>query len=178
MITRFNDFNIPDLNSVSKEFWKMTTVVGWKKVIEGFKKNPYTWYNTRDIHEIRKEISDKAKGRLCTNYTYDEINKFDIEYYKISNQLHDYFQNIRLNNKYSDFMPGDDGFSDLISSIIGRGKFFTKKCINDIKVFLDMAKNHDYVENFGYLFNIDEEEYIKTKEKYDPLFRDVRKYNL
>lgn len=175
MITRFNDFYIPNLNSVSKEFWKMTTKVNWKKVIIDYKKIDKSWHvqSNKKIQEIK----DRAKGRLCTIYTYEEIKKFDREYDRIYSQLYNYFQRIWLDDKY-DFMPSDDGFSDLLSSIIGSGKYFTKKCINDIRVFLYMAKNNNYVENFGYLLNIGKEEYIKTKEKYDPLFRDMNKYNL
>lgn len=173
MNTSFYDFlNIPDLNSVSKEFWKMTTVVNWKKVLETNRKINTIW-----VAQYSKQVSnaiEMAEKRLCLNYTFEEIKKFRIEYDIIYCKLYDYFEDISKKEK----LVSDDVYSDLLSSIIGSGKFFTKKCINNVKYFIEMAENDDFVENFGYLFLMNEKEYIKIREQYDPIFRDTRKYNL
>ena len=170
MITRFNDFRIPDVNSVSKDFWKMVTVTNWKSVIK-VKKNYLLPNNERDMS------MKKAKGRLYTKYTFEEMHNFDNEYYIIYEQLYNWFMPITQDNRFK-FSLTDDGYSDLLSSIIGKGKKFVKECILDTKLFVEMAKNRDYVENFEYLLRPEREEYIRIKEEFDPLFKDMNKYNL
>ncbi len=41
-----------------------------------------------------------------------------------------------------------------------------------------MANNDDYAENFGYQLNIDKDEYVEIREEFDPLYMDMKKYNL
>lgn len=171
MIKNFENFKIrPNVNVASQEFWKMVTLVNWKDVINSSKKTK-TGYKS-------EEAFNNAEKRLVTNYEYTQIEKFEHDYRLIFNSLADYFEDIWLDDKYRTFMPSDDGYSDVISSIVGKGKWFTKKCIENTEEFIDMIKNDDYVENFGYLFQMNESQYIETRSKYDPLFRDMYKYNL
>jgi hypothetical protein len=93
-------------------------------------------------------------------------------------KLYDYFQDTWLDKRYSGIMPSDDGYSDLLSSIIGKGKEFTNKCIEDIKYFIQFTKDDDFVENFGYIFNVHEIEYWEIRSEFDPLIKSTRKYNL
>jgi len=61
-------------------------------------------------------------------------------------------------------MPSDDGYWDLLSSIIGFGKKFVIKCINNKMEFVEVAEKDNYIENFSYLFQISEKEYNEIKE--------------
>lgn len=167
MITRFNDFRIPDVNSVSKEFWKMTTVANWKLVVAKYHKNSMM------SHLIYKDLLLGAKKRICKKYTYDEFMAFEKDYQKIYYQLYDDFEDISESG-----YVGDDGYGDLLASIIGCGKMFTKKCIYDHKLVLEIAKKNGYVEGFQYLFNISKNEFDEIKKQVDPLFRDTTKYNV
>ena len=160
----------PDINSVSTEFWKMVQIANWKSMIRTYQKGlsniPYML------------LLEQPKKRLYLRYDFNEIVRFLPQYDTIYFQLYDYFENILNDKKYEDFRPGDDGYTDLISSVVGKGKTFVKKCIDNPELFIDMARDDDYVENFRYLLQIDEKEYGEIKSKYDPLYRDTRKYNL
>lgn len=171
MITNFENFNIPDLKAASNEFWKMTTVVNWKKVIVDYCKIKDDFFNNKETNEKRNKVKELAKKRLVLKYEYSEVKRLYKEYEKIYVQLYNYFSELDLG-------VSDDGYWDLLSSVIGSGKRFTKKCINEPKVLVDMAKNYEYVENFEYVINMDENDYNEIRDKYDPFFRDVRKYNM
>ena len=172
MITNFENFNIPDVRVASNEFWKMTTVVNWKKVIVDYHKiNDF--FNTKEANEKRAKIKELAKKRLYLKYEYSQVKEFHKEYINIYQQLNEFFK--PMSDK---LYVGDDGYWDLLSSVIGSGKRFTKSCIENPSVLVDMGKNNKYVENFEYILNIDEHEYNEIREKYDPFYRDVRKYNM
>jgi hypothetical protein len=175
MITSFSDFQMPDVNSVSREFWKMTTVVNWKKVIVDYKNADKFSSSNREVNENRKKIKELAQKRLCLKYEYEQIKNFEKELQYMYKQLYLYFKKSWLDGKID---VSDDGYWDLLTSVIGSGKKFTKECLWNPKILSDMAKKNNYVENFSYLFTIDEKEYIEIKSKYDPLFRDVKKYNI
>ena len=160
--------NKPDVNLVSSEFWKMVLIANWKNVIHDYEHDPID----------RGKYLENAKAKIYLKYDYEQIKLFYIEYHNFYMKLYEYFEPLWLNKKYSFFMPSDDGYTDLISSIIGRGKNFTKLCIDSQEIFLKTAKNEDYIENFGYLLQVDENEYSEVRSKYDPLFRDTIKYNL
>lgn len=160
MITLFENFkNKPDVNSLSPEFWKMVRLANWKGAIQHW---------------------DRMKFRIYSKYDYEKIQEFKNEFDQIYMQLYDYFQDIWLDDRYNRFMPSDDGYTDLISSIIGMGKTFTKNCIDDTNKFVEMAKKDNYIENFGYLFFDSEDEYLNIIQKYDPnnIKVAIRKYNL
>lgn len=173
MIILFEKYkNKPDVNTVSPEFWKMVRIADWAKVIKTSKvygsssKLDYVW--------------EQAQKRIFLKYEYDDIVSFSQYYHTFYILLYDYFQPIWLSKKYNSFMPSDDGYSDLLSSIIGMGKTFVKSCIDDTNKFIEVARNEDYVENFGYILDISENEYWDIIEKYDPNNTRVvaKKYNL
>lgn len=180
MITNFDEYyREPDLNSVSKEFWKMTTVSNWKKVIIDYRKiqNDFSIPNNEKDKKC-KEIKDLAAARIYKKYSFEEIQIFRHEFHKIYSQLYDFFRPIWLSDK-NNYGPSDDGYWDLLSSMIGCGKRYTKKCIIEPwKYFIEMAKEHKYVENFSYLLKVNKKEYTEIRSKYDPLFRDTYRYNL
>ena len=160
MITLFEEFeNKPNLNSVSKDFWDMVRIANWSSVIDGYKNNP-------SINNLHRSFFEDAQGRIFLKYSYSQIKQFENEYDNIYYQLYDYFKSTWLDDKYNKFMPSDDGYSDLLSSIIGKGKYFVQKCINNTDFFVRMAESDDYVENFQYLFMVNEEEYKKLKFDY------------
>lgn len=169
MITTFGEYiKKPDINSVSNEFWKMVRIANWNTVIKGYKENPI-------IDQTHKDFLQLARFRIYSKFSLNEIRKFREEYDVIYFQLYDWF--------FSTFSEGnfnlsDDGYTDFISSIIGKGKTFIKKCIKNNNLVLEMAKSEDYAESFLYLLVCNERLYDDIKAKYDPFFRDVRKYNL
>lgn len=171
MITNFNKFDkIPDVNSVSNDFWKMVTVTNWKSVIK-IKKN-YLLPNVE-----RNLVMRKSKYRVYSKYSFEEVNKFYDVYYVIYDQLYDWFKPIVQNDNIK-FPISDDSYSDLLSSIIGKGKKFVKECVLDTNLFVEMARKRDYVENFVYILQVNENEYNEIKEEFDPMLRDMKKYNL
>jgi len=175
MITLFEKFeNKPDVNSLSKEFWKMVRLANWAEVVKVYKENNYS--ENRKVDDAWEE----AKIRIYLKYEYEEVWKFDIEYHTFYMKLYDYFQPIWLDKKYKKIMPGDDGFSDLLSTIIGMGKTFTKMCIEDPDKFIEVAKKDNYIENFGYLLQVNEDEYWKLIQNCDPnnLRLAAKKYNV
>lgn len=175
MITLFEKYikvkNRQNLNSVSPEFWEMVKFANWQQYI--------SVKNCRDYdHTEAKIINDKIKKKLYTKYEYSEIENFSEEYEKLYNYLYLHFKDTWLNPKYSRYMPSDDGYSDLLSSIIGKGRAFVNKCLNDKDIFVKMAKDDDFAENFGYLLNVEFEEYDQIRSKYDDFYRDRKKFNL
>lgn len=175
MITLFENYikkQKPDVESVNPELWKMIKIADWDKVIKGYKKHPILGSN------LRKDFFKQSQFRIYSKYSFQEIHNFYIEYHNFYMQVYHYFEDIWLDPKYSDIMPSDDGYTDLISSVIGKGKEFTKKCIDNTDIFIKTAKNDDYVENFGYMLQIDENDYWEIRTLFDPLIRDTRKFNI
>ena len=173
MITLFENYRKkPDLNSVSPEFWKMVKIANWNVVMKGYKNNPI-------VRQDRLDFYKKAQNRIYSKYTFKEIEKFNGEYHVIYTQVYDFFSNIWLDDKYASITVSDDGYSDLISSVVGKGKTWVDKSINNVENFVQMMKNRDYVENFGYLFQVDEDEYNQILDEFaTPLQRKIKKYNL
>lgn len=178
MITKFEKFKSkPNVDSLSPEFWKMVRLANWKGAIKLYKSEPIiNSYN----QEKRDDYWDRIKFRIYSKYDYEKIQEFKSEFDQIYMQLYDYFEDIWLDDEYGSFMPSDDGYTDLISSIIGMGKTFTKLCIDDTDKFVQLAKDDYYIENFGYLFHDSEEEYWNIIQKYDPnnIRLAAKKYNL
>ena len=169
MITNFGEYiKKPETSSVSDDFWKMVRIAKWNEVINGYKENP-------KIDQTHKDFFELARFRIYSKFSLNKVEKFRQEYDIIYYQLYDWF--------FSTFSEGDlylsdDGYTDFISSIIGKGKIFIKNCIKNNNIVLEMLKSEDYAENFQYLLIVNEKVYDDIKAKYDPLFRDVRKYNL
>jgi len=158
----------PDVNNYSEVFWKFIKISDWNKIIK----------SRNNIGQKNKTENFKLKIRVFKNFEYDTIMSFYDEYEKLYKELFNYFKPIWLDEKYNIFMPSDDGYSDLISSVIGKGKLFIKKCINDHDVFINMAMTFEYVENFEYIWQTTLSEYDKIRTEYDPLYRDSKKFNL
>ena len=170
MITIFEKFINNTRNFGNPDFWEMVDVADWNSVISE--------YIERDgFHNvIRPPISDKAKIRLCLNYTYPKIKEFDKEYNVIYNRIYKHFEPFWLTSHQIE--QSNDGYSDLISSVIGKGKKFVEMALNNENLVIEMSKKQEFVENFGYLLNIDEEDYEKIRIKYDPYYLDTRNYNV
>lgn len=178
MITLFENFkNKPDVNSLSPEFWEMVRIANWKDAIK-------LYLSDRGIdsynQEKRDEYWDRMKFRIYSKYDYEKIKEFENEYHQFYMKLYDYFHDIWLDDEYNSFMPSDDGYSDLLSSIIGMGKTITKKCIDDTDKFVTIARDGYFIENFGYLFHDSEKEYLDIIQKYDPenIKVSIRNYNV
>ena len=172
MITLFENFhNKPIVNSVSPEFWEMVEIADWRKVINGYQKNPI-------INDERRSFFKQAQNRIYSRYSYEDIIKFKKEYNIIYYQLCDYFEKFMNDEKYSSDIPSDDGYSDLISSVIGKGKKWVETCVNHTQFFIQMAIDEDYEENFSYLLNISKQDYNEVTEEFNPILKDTRKYNV
>lgn len=55
---------------------------------------------------------------------------------------------------------GDDGYSDLLKHIVGKGKSTFYKCLNSVNLIQKMADDNDYKESFSYC--------IPYESDYDP----------
>lgn len=161
----------PDLDIFDPEFWKMVKIADWKSVIEGYKKHPI-------IDKKHKDFYRDAQKRIYTKYNFEQIQNFGDDCHMIYQQLYEYFKPIWLSDTYNNVMPSDDGYWDLLSSMVGLGKKFTQKCIDNDYYFVKMAKDDFYVENFSYLFNINEDEYDEIRAEADPLWGAAKKYNV
>jgi len=160
------------LAGTSSEFWEMVKSVNWKKAIDDY-------HATGDRYN---EIFDSIQGKLYLKYEYFDIIKFYREYGFLYEKLYSYFD--KYYDTY-DYGVSDDGFSDLLSSIIGKGKSWTIRCIKNPKIPKKMSNTNDYMENFVYLLQVDYSEYYKIRSKHDPNYSDESsfysvsdKYNL
>jgi hypothetical protein len=123
------------------------------KTFEGFNKLPFimsddelwemiesfNWVSDHDYERIQKIIDKLPKN------TYDQLKDF---YDQKDSELYSKFEEDWLGDP--GIQVSDDGWSDLIAEVIGRGKDF----YNNITVekLQDMAIHNDYTENFGYSF--------------------------
>ena len=96
----------------------------------------------------RKAKINKLENREFRIIVIGDLNAY---YQKILKKLDFYFQPVWLSDAVNG--PSDDGYWDLRSSIIGFGKTFLINSLNDDQIFIDMVDNHNYAENFGYVFN-------------------------
>jgi hypothetical protein len=133
---------------IPQEFWDFVDFVDWE-----------SYYGTAYLNDALVEIRHK----MLEEYSEEEINRFRVIYEGIPrdnqstenslyNRIYDYFVDTWLDDKYSSFMPSDDGFTDLISSLIGKGKKVVIACIKNKNKFIKIAKYGDFRENFGYIF--------------------------
>ncbi len=163
---RVGDYSI--LNGVSSEFWKMVRISKWNKGIIEVNK---------DVYDYNK-ILNRIRGNVYVKYEYHDILKFYNEYTKLNDKLYTYFD--KFHNKY-DYGVGDDGFGDLLSSVIGKGLTFTKNAIKNPKLLSGMK----YMENFEYILHVNYSEYYEIRKKYDPsaideteFYTNIDKYNI
>lgn len=119
----------------NKEFWRFVDCINWQNYITNGER-----YHTEEV--ILKHVAP--------NFTWEEYSSFEKIYKDMYHELTDRFHDTWLSDNYN-FMPSDDGYTDLISSIIGKGYDFYSNI--DVDKFVKMAKDNDYLENFGYLFH-------------------------
>jgi len=152
--------------SVSDNFWKMVDIVDWSVVIEGYRKSP-------TYHVDYVNWYEQAQSRLYIEYSFQQVRNFNWEYDEIYYILYGRFDELDCN-------VSDDGYTDLISSVIGKGREWVKKCIKNPKLVQEMGAADGYMENFGYLFSVEEKDYWRILNKYYPDDARVvaRKYNL
>lgn len=134
----------PNIDQVSNDFWEMVTKLNWMGT---------------------NKTVDDYRLKLFTTYSKEEIIKFSKIYDNLYNQFYNYFEPVWLDEKYDRYMPSDDGYTDLISSIVGSGKSFVKSCVNSDEPFIKMAKTDKFKENFGYIFQGVEDEYDEIISK-------------
>lgn len=133
----------------------MVKIANWEKSIKEYQRN-----------EDFLGILNFARFRIFYEYNYEQVSEFYEEYYELYQKVYKYF------NPFYDIIfkvGGDDTWSDFLSSVIGRGKDFLINAINN-PISL---KGMDYMENFGYLLLVDEDEYYNIK--FDG---SIEKYNL
>ena len=140
------------------DFWKMVNFINWEELTyKG--RNDYNNYMPAAIERYQQYLNiliRKEKLRKINSEKYSESNEIlslqlETDYRLLLGYLDDYFLEYFQKNKIG---IGDDGYWDLRSTIIGYGKEFVIKCVNDESIAADMAKNHIYYENFGYIFKI------------------------
>jgi len=168
-LKKFEQLNIT--TSVSPNFWEMVEIADWKSVIEGYRDNP-------TINDTHRDFYKKAQERVYLRYDYPQIKKFETECRLLYNLLQEYFKPVWLDEANNAVMPSDDGYWDLVCSVIGLGEKFVESCINNTDLFVDMAKNDYYAENFYYLLQIGEKKYVEIRSSIDPYYNDMKKYNV
>lgn len=164
------------LDGISPEFWKMVNTAKWWLVIKASR----DFYHKFDHEGVGKEAEKKCQGRIYTNYEYNQVKDFYKELNILDGRLRLYFEQYWLGNEkgFEGYNVGDDGYWDLVTSIIGKGKTWTIKCIKDPKLPAEMVKTNNYTENFSYLLNVGKEEYHNIRCNFDPFYRATSQYNL
>ena len=119
----------------NEKLWDLTTFVDWPKFIKDRDEKI-------NFDELRGKVEEK----------FGDLTDFSRIYHLIYDKLKEYFEVVWLEDD-SKLHVSDDSYTDLISSIVGNGKDFIKRTLNDDDVVLNMVKNNEYRENFGYIFN-------------------------
>lgn len=139
------------------DFWKMVNFIQWKELTQNGRVDYHVYmpeakkrYQKYLNILIRKEKLRKINSKKYIDNKEIASLQLETDYRLLLGYLDDYFIEYFQKNKIG---IGDDGYWDLRSTIIGYGKDFLIKCINDESITADMAKNHTYYENFGYIFS-------------------------
>ena len=123
---------IKSLKSPDKKFWDFVEYVD-------FKKNGDLLWDTEFLLD-----------KVAPKYSYRDIIEFKSVYKGLYDILYDKFFDENLG-------VGDDGYWDLMSSVIGYGKDIFKKVfkgdIDFLKKMADHTSEYGYKENFSYMFN-------------------------
>lgn len=126
-----------DVPKFHPKFWDFVKMMDWKN------KGKY------DDKYLLKNIAPY--------YSFEEFSEFEKSYTNLYG-----FMNARLESAWLDhdeqggFDVSDDGYGDLISSVIGNGLSSFLKALSDEtnNYVRQMAENDDYRENFGYCFHV------------------------
>lgn len=126
------------------------------------------WYKNKDFWEI---VDKLGWGRKSTDYNElgkklmlfieekSDINRLRTISKQKRKTIADIIDNTNLNLNL--WWGGDDSFWDFTAHIVGMGKDFFARVINDPTTIDEIGKN--YVENFEYLFSKCED-YCDTEE--------------
>jgi len=167
MIKKFNIYlenkNNNSLKNISEDFWKMTEIADWQDFINNMKK-PGAKYN---------DELEKVRGRIYKNFELYDINDFYLQ----CSDLYDFLKN-KFKNIIKELNISNDSYDDLISSIIGLGKNYVENALKDINFIKKMVSDDNYYENFRYILTVSKTNYHEIRCKYDPIYRDMLKYNL
>lgn len=138
------------------DFWKMVNFIQWEELIKKGRTDYHTYMPEakKRLQKYLNILIRKEKLRKINSEKYSENKEIlslqlETDYRLLLGYLDDYFVDYFRKNKIG---IGDDSYWDLRSTIIGYGKDFLIKCVNDESIAADMAKNHTYCENFGYIF--------------------------
>lgn len=145
-----------DFINNNDEFWKMVDYINWNDLIDFGRNNNHHEYINKATDRLHKFIEKRTRkekiNKIENNYYFDSCELKD-EYYRIYTILlrstFDIFKDVFISGELE---VSDDGYWDLRSSIIGYGKNFLLKCINDKQLVINIGKNRNFKENFGYIF--------------------------
>ena len=121
------------MENIEDRFWEMVDQVNWIR-------NPI-YNNSEEL--VLKYISP--------NFSWEEYIQFSELYKKYYGELSRSLFNHWIS--LSEYSVSDDGYTDVISSMIGSGKNFYYSSFSSIDLFINMIKSNNYRENFGYLFH-------------------------
>ena len=131
----YRDRVLDTLNDKDNDFfWNLVEFVNWSEFINNKDKI--------DFDDLREKVETE----------FGDINEYHRVYELLKRNLTEYFEPVVLNDE-TESQTGDDGYIDLISSIIGKGKDFIGEILKDDDILINMVKNKGYRENFGYIFN-------------------------
>lgn len=130
-------------------FWEFVDKTGWKKYCDRGWNIPYNLSNAP--HEI-----DNILENIAPYFTFEEFREFSDMYDVLYEKLDEKLKEEPIHGE--GFGVSDDGYTDLLSSIIGMGKRFYKDVLmsNDnrsFRIVRKMVDNEKYQENFGYIFS-------------------------
>lgn len=143
------------MKDIKSKFWEFVDFVDWMKLASSIDFEQFV------LDEVAKK------------YTWKEFREFDNIYRVYYDELRERLRDIWLSDD-NHFGPSDDGFTDLCSSIVGKGQTFCEfMCSTDdelvYKEYLDMAETGDYYENFGYIFHFGDEGSYKKANRIEKL---------
>lgn len=114
-------------HSMFDEFWAEVATINWG-----------AWSKTRRGYE-------QVRVELVKRWSLEQCNKFNSDFQRIKSALY-----MKLDEHVRSL--GDDSFDDLLSHIIGLGKFTAVQAFNDPKIAVRRADALDFVESFAYCF--------------------------
>lgn len=129
---RFNSIN--ESTKESKKITKDDIIEFWNFVDEA------DWRSDINYERIQKLLKTKYKK---------ERKMFDNIFQHFKNEAYTKFENDWLGEP--GFDVSDDGYSDLIADVVGRGEEFYNNA--DAKILQTMASYNDYDESFSYCFH-------------------------
>ena len=122
------------MNEPSVNYWRILEFADWKNCKD------YELIGRKFKQVFAPETLDKAEAFY--NSKLDELKRI----------LEDYAEK-KTGDRNAYFGLSDDSFWDLRAHIIGLGEKTYQDVLQDPEIAKRMADQHDFKENFGYLFN-------------------------